>query len=101
MSNFNVEYIDLNQGDLNGADIDFYEVDFYPVIYVNDSKLGELGAIALSGKIRTFPLTSLYSYNARQLSKDEFLNMFPDTKGLFLEKEVAPRVGAWIETPTT
>lgn len=82
MSNFEVEYIDLNLGDLENTD-----VDFYPVIYVNDSNRGEIGAIALSGRVRTFPLTSLYSYNACQLSEKEFFNRFPDLRIYFTSAE--------------
>lgn len=78
-----IKYVDLKPGDLENAIIDFYEVDFYPVIYVNDSKKGELGAIALDGQPRTFPLASLYSYNGRQLPEDEFFSLFPEIKGYF------------------
>lgn len=87
MTNFSVEYVDLNPGDLAGADIDFYLYEMYPVIYINNSKLGELGAIALFGKIRTFPLTSLYSYNACQLSEKEFFNRFPGLQIYFTSSE--------------
>jgi hypothetical protein len=87
MSDFKVEYLTLNPGDLEQADVDFYEVGFYPVIYVSDSKLGELGAVALSGKIRTFPLTSLYSYNARQLSAQDFFAMFPELQHYFVSTD--------------
>lgn len=83
----NIKYTDLKPGDLENAVIDFYEVDFYPVIYVNDSKKGELGAIALDGQPRAFPLTSLHSYNSRQLPEDEFFNLFPEIKGYFSASE--------------
>lgn len=86
-----INTVDLKPGDLENADIDFYEVNFYPVIYVNNSSKGELGAIALDGRPRTFPLTSLYSYNSRELSMDEFFKLFPGTKIYFfpVEKKAA------------
>lgn len=82
-----INYVTLNPGDLDNANIDFYEVDFYPVIYVNDSKQGELGAVALDGQPRSFPLTSLYSYNSRPLSADEFFTLFPNIKSYFSAPE--------------
>jgi len=86
-----INALDLKPGDLENADVDFYEVDFYPVVYVNNSKKGELGAIALDGTPRAYPLTALYSYNSRALSEAEFFRLFPGTKNYFtaIEKKAA------------
>ncbi len=83
MNNFKVELINLNDLHLSTmpeSDIDFYEVEGYPVIDVFD---GKTGPVALYGTPRTFPSESLYGYNGRQLSKDEFFKLFPDTKEFF------------------
>lgn len=87
MATFKQKKIELKPGDLSGADVDFYEYDFYPVIYINNSKLGELGGIALFGEIRTFPLDAIYSYNASKLSEKEFLDKFPDLRIYFESPE--------------
>jgi hypothetical protein len=83
MIDFKPEYVNLdeiNLPSLQEDDIEFYEVEFYPVINVLD---GKTGPIALFGKPRTFPAESLYGYNARQLSKEEFFKLFPDTQVFF------------------
>ena len=87
MSKFKPELIDLKPGDLVGADVDFYLYEMYPVIYVNDSSRGEMGGIALFGRIRTFPLNELYSYNASPLSKAEFFDRFPELTIYFTQPE--------------
>ena len=83
MDNFKPEFIDLstvNLPSIPDSNIDFYEVDFYPVIDVID---GKTGPIALDGRPRTFPIDSLHGYNGRQLSKEEFFKLFPETKTFF------------------
>jgi len=83
LDNFKVELInlhDLQLSTISEADIDFYEVEGYPVIDIFD---GKTGPVALDGTPRTFPSESLYGYNGRQLSKDEFFTLFPDTKVFF------------------
>lgn len=87
MEKFKPEYVDLseiNLPEISGNNIDFYEVDFYPVIDVLD---GKTGPIALDGVPRTFPVESLHGYNGRQLSRDEFLKLFPATKVYFERPE--------------
>ena len=83
MSTFTPEKIILNPGDLLNAEVDFYLYEIYPVIYVNHSPKGELGCIALFGEIRSFPLEEIYSYNAIQLSEQEFFDRFPKLRVYF------------------
>ncbi len=88
MNEFKPDYIKLETGDLAGADVDFFEYELkLPVVYVNDSGKGELGAIALDGRFRTFPLNELYSYNAIPLSKDEFMAKYPQLAVYFTQSE--------------
>ena len=84
MNKFKPEYIALMPGDLADADVDFFEYEIkLPVIYVYDSRLGAIGAIALDGDFRSFPPEEIYSYNASQLTKDAFMRKYPNLSTYF------------------
>ncbi|ASF47004.1 hypothetical protein [Methylovulum psychrotolerans] len=81
------EEIKLNPGDLAGQDMQFFDVGGCAVVYIDEGKNGVSGAIALSGRTRTFPLDAVYSYDSLELDKAGFLRLFPDTKTYFTEEK--------------
>ena len=82
MSNLKPKPVDIEKVDLPNIpenDIIFWNVEGYPVIDVLD---GKTGMIALFGDIRTFPFESA-ERNGWEVTKDEFLKLFPETKTFF------------------
>lgn len=86
MSTFKPEYVTLAPGDLYEADVEFFEYSLQlPIVYVYDSRRGALGALVLDNNFRTFPQNEIYSYNASQLTKEEFLKKYPNLAVYFEE----------------